>query len=660
MKHTVWNIPQAVPIPETLTRAGYSPLLSAVLASRGIDTAEAAFAFLECGPDALKDPFLLRDMDRAVARLRRALDEKETAAVYGDYDVDGITSACLLTEYLRGIGLSAEIYIPDRLEEGYGLNNGAIDRLREKNVSLIITVDCGVTAVEETDYAASLGIDMIITDHHECREILPRAVAVVDPKRPDCPSGERDLAGVGVAFKLVCALSGDPAGALERYADLAAVGTIADVMPLIGENRYIVRNGLEKLRLNPRPGLAALMDEANVQRDRLNATSVSYTLAPRINAAGRLGRVAHAAELILERDPVRAGQLAAEMCEMNRERQQLEADIWRQAETMLDGQEHGVPIVLAREDWHQGVIGIAASRIAEAYAAPAVMISLDGDHGKGSCRSYGGFNLFDALSACGEYLDAFGGHALAAGLNISRQNIDDFRRALTAYYAAHPSAEEEAYTPDVLIDRPELLTMAGVESLDQLEPCGVGNPRPSFCLADARLVSVSAIGGGRHSCLRLEKFGQVYECVWFSQKATELPAVPDDRVDAVFYPQISEFRGRRSVQLLMQDLRRTDVAGLCRRILEGGGPETLPLNREELARIWRGLERICPARIALDSLTAIDPRLHPAKIALGLRVLGELKLADINPEHRELTITLPTRGEKADLMQSAAWRKHHT
>ena len=659
MNQPVWNIPPAVPIPEELLRAGYSPLLAAVLASRGIATAADASDFLnESG--ALEDPFRLTDMEIAVGRIRRAQREGERVAVYGDYDVDGITAACLLTEYLRSIELDTEIYIPDRLEEGYGLNNSAIETLHRKNVKLIISVDCGVTAVEETDYAASLGVDMIITDHHECQAELPRAAAVVNPKRPDSHYRNRDLAGVGVAFKLVCALSGAPEDALERFADLVAVGTVADVMPLTGENRAITKIGLDKLRQSPRPGLAALMNEAGVHGSRLSAMTIGFTLAPRINAAGRLGRVSHAAELMLEQDPDRAARLAAELCDMNRERQQLEAEIWAQARKMLEGQTPDSPIVLAGEGWHQGVIGIAASRLAEAYSVPAIMISLDGDRGKGSCRSYGGFNLFDALSACGDLLEAFGGHALAAGLNIARENVDAFRQALAAYYKAHPPTEAEGLSPDVRIDSPDLLTMDCVESLDLLEPCGAGNPRPTFCMTDARLVSLQPIGGGRHTSLRLEKFGHVYSCVWFSQRAADIGLRPGDRTDVIFYPQISEYHGR-SVQLLMQAMRRSDVSRLCRDVLTGdeGKSRSLRLDREELGRIWRSLDRRCPLHMGFDDLGQIEPRLSPAKIALGLRVLKELSLARLSFDGNQLDITLVAPHGKADLMESAAWRLHH-
>ncbi len=656
MKERKWNIPEAVPVPKQLLRAGCTPLLAVVLASRGIVTGEQARAFLYDGPPRLEDPFLLADMDAAVTRIRRAVDKNEIVAVYGDYDVDGITAACLLTEYLRDLGLRVHTYIPDRLEEGYGVNTGAIDRLLARGVTLIVTVDCGITAVREAAYAAERGVDMIVTDHHECQAELPAAVAVVDPKRTDGPAAGRTLAGVGVAFKLACALSGDSRAMLERFCDLAAVGTVADVMPLTGENRAIVRAGLERLRTGPRPGLAALMDQAGVNTARLGASTVGFTLAPRINAAGRLGRVRCAEELVLERDPDRAARLAEELCDMNRQRQQLEAAIWDEAAEMLAGRTVDGPIVLAREGWHQGVVGIVASRLSETYQVPTVMISLDGDKGKGSCRSWGGFNLFDALAACGEHLDSFGGHALAAGLNLRRENIPAFRDALRAYYLAHPPDGEEGLTPDLTVTGPELLTMGCVESLEAMEPYGSGNQRPTLCMTDAALADVTAIGGGKHLRLTLEKFGQRYECVWFGKRAADLDLTAGQEVDAAFFPQISEHRGRRSVQLLMVDMRRTDLEGLCRHILERGGPCGQSMTRPELVRLWRALESRCPCRVKLSRLSELDGRLHPAQAAMGLRVLSELGLAAVSLSGQDVDIRLIAWTDKTELDRSPTWK----
>ena len=655
MKNTVWNIPDEAPIPEALVRAGCTPLLAAVLAQRGITSAEDAAAFLAEGPFEPEDPMALPDMAAAVARLRLAKERNETVAVYGDYDVDGITASCLLADWLRSWGVRTEVYIPDRLEEGYGVNAAAIDKLKEKGVSLIVTVDCGITAVAETAAAAALGVDMIITDHHECQEELPAAIAVVDPKRDEaCPC--RHLAGVGVAFKLVCALAGDGKAMLEKYADLVAVGTIADVMPLTGENRRIVKQGLQKLRTSPRPGLAALMDQSGVAVERLGANAVGFTLAPRINAAGRLGRVADAAALILDDDPAMAAAHAEALCDMNRMRQQLEADIWDQAAGMLAGHRPGQPIVLAREGWHQGVIGIVASRLSDAWQAPAVMISLDGDRGKGSCRSWGGFNLFDALAACGDKLDSFGGHALAAGLNIRRENIDAFREALCEYYAAHPPAGEEGVSPDLLIADASLLSMECVESLDLLEPCGNGNPRPLFCLRDARLTGAVPIGSGRHTKLQLERFGRRWEAVWFSKTPQDLGVLPGDRVDAAFHLQVSDFRGRRSVQLVMAALRPVDMTARCRDILSGGPIGDYRLTRPEISDLWRRLKAQCPCRVRLSRLGKLDGRLESAQIALGLRVFAELGLANVRFTDEDMDLSLAAWQEKTDLSNSPAWQ----
>ncbi|MCD7768891.1 MAG: single-stranded-DNA-specific exonuclease RecJ [Oscillospiraceae bacterium] len=657
MKNKVWNLPAPVAIPEGLT--GYAPLLAAVLAARGFKTAEEAAFLLDDGPWELGDPMQIPDMDRAVRRIRLARERGETVAVYGDYDVDGITASCLMAEYLQGLGLKTEVYIPDRLGEGYGVNDEAVRQLCSRGVSLIVTVDCGITAVEQTALAASLGMDIIITDHHECQAHLPEAVAVVDPKRPDCDYPDRELAGVGVAFKLACALEGDGMAVLSRCADLVALGTIADVMPLVVENRRMVRAGLEKLRTAPSPGLDALMALSGIEKSRITATAVGFTLAPRINAAGRLGHTTLALRLLLEKNSRQALSLAEELCSMNHQRQQMEADIWEQTSRMMAGKSPTGPIVLAGEGWHPGIIGIAAARLSEAYSVPTVMISLDGEQGKGSCRSVGGFNLFDALAYCDSLLETFGGHALAAGLNIRRANIDAFRKALQEYYVNHPPQEDEGLALDLEVTDPALLTLESVDALQALEPFGNGNPRPNLCMLDCCLASAVPIGGGKHIRLRLEKFGQSYDCVWFSHRIERLGARRGDRVDAAFYPQISEFRGRRTVQLVLLDLRRTDRQALCRRALEGQTGAGQRLTRSELGRLWRSLARRSPVHLGVGRLEGIEPGLDPVQIALGLRVLSELGLAAVRTDGQSVDITLIVREGKADLMQSVTWRRYH-
>ena len=663
MIYSQWNMPRGkTAIPEALTRAGFSPLLAAVLAVRGYATPEAARSWLDADRTRLVDPLSLDEMNEAVMRLQRAIDMHETVAVYGDYDVDGITSTCMLTDYLRGRGVPCQWYIPDRLEEGYGVNTAAIETLHSRGVTLIITVDCGVTAVEEAAFAAGIGVHMIITDHHECQETLPDARAVIDPKRrPDSDDSSRALAGVGVAFKLLCALEGSAEPILARYADLVAVGTIADVMPLVGENRYIVRRGLDKLNSDPRPGLRALLTEtglwengAAAPKRHITATNVGFTLAPRLNASGRLGKVETAVRLLLSETVQEAAGYAAELCQLNKKRQETEGEIWEQALQMLGDAPPDGPIVLAHADWHQGVIGIAASRLAEKYSVPAIMICLDGDDGKGSCRSSGGFNLFAALSACADHLEGFGGHALAAGLTIRRENIDAFRAAFADYYRDHAEECISTLDIDLCVDSPTLLTLEGVEDLDRMEPCGTGNLRPRLALLGAALTELTPIGGGKHLRLQLEKQGRTYEAVFFHQTAESVGLHVGDCVDAAFFVQINEFRDRRSIQLLLSDIRRHDAAQAAQ-IVSGVYPaEPAELPRSVFETLWRALAaRGGSFSAPLDRFgMGLCPVLEESTLCLCLKVFEDLGLLRLKLDGGYLTAERIPNAE-ADLESSA-------
>lgn len=657
MKYRDWKIPyDTLDIPEALTRAGYAPLLAALLAQRGMRTPEEAAAFLR-GVAQLPDPMLLQDMDRAVTRIHHAIQTQEAVAVFGDYDVDGITSTCLLTDYLRHRGVPCHPYIPDRIEEGYGLNIDAIDALCKEGISLIVTVDCGITAIEETAFANAHGIDMVITDHHECSEqALPDAVAVVDPKRPDSEYPNHGLAGVGVAFKLLCALEGESRTVLRDYADLVAIGTVADVMPLTGENRYLVMRGLEQINTDPRPGLKALLAECGVLEKKVTASTIGFTLAPRINAAGRLGHTIVAAHLLMTQDPAEANRLAAGLCELNRERQALEQQIWEEASAIACRYPPRTPIVLTSDRWHQGVIGIAASRLSEEFRLPTIMICFDGDRGKGSCRSFGGFNLYNALSACSEYLEGFGGHALAAGLTIRRENIGRFREALGEYYRENPADELPELSCDLRVTDPRLLSMDGIHALELLEPYGSGNPKPQLCITSVRLVSVTPIGGGRHLRMHVAKVGYNFECIFFSCSLSDLPVRPGEWVDIAFCPQINEYRGRRSIQLLLTDIRPADPLPLCRSILQGkplpawDAADFCPI-RTDFVLVWRWLRK--PLRVPLDKLPGVCPHpLHPAKFCLCLMAMAELDLAQVQFENDVLTVVPNLNAEKVDLSES--------
>lgn len=635
MKCKDWKIPYSRPdVPKELLDAGYAPLLSAVLALRGITDAGEAGRLIHGSPECLHDPMLIKDMDKARRRVLKAVEQGEKVAVYGDYDVDGITSTCLLTDYLRSRGLECIPYIPDRNEEGYGLNVSAIDTLKEAGVSLIITVDCGITAADEVEYAKGLGIDMVITDHHECRDdSIPDAAAVVDCKQEGDAYPNKDMAGVGVALKLVCACEGGSDEALRRYADLVAIGTVADVMPLVDENRYLVHEGLHMLSEAPRPGIAAMLRESSIDRERLTASTIGYSLAPRLNAAGRLGKAVQAAELIMTKDSRTASRLASELCELNRRRQEIETDIWKDANRLIAGNVPEGPIVLASESWHQGVIGIAASRLAEQYSLPAIMICINGEVGKGSCRSCGGFNLFEALSACSEHLVGFGGHALAAGLNIRRDKLDDFRAALTEYYLKNSPEPQPEVQCDMLITDPALLSLENVRSLDLLEPYGNANPKPIMCISGAELSSATAVGKGRHLRIRAKYRGASFEGIFFGHTADSLGVRAGNCVDIAFTPQINEYNGAVSVQLLVCALRRHDGGELCRAILDGDGSvywAAAPYcpERKDFVYLWRNVCRggFTVPNDAQAVIASCPPGFEAERYCLCLAVLLEAGL----------------------------------
>lgn len=635
MKCKDWKIPYSRPdVPKELLDAGYAPLLSAVLTLRGVTDAGEAGRLIHGSPECLHDPMLIKDMDRARRRVLKAVEQGEKVAVYGDYDVDGITSTCLLTDYLRSRGLECIPYIPDRNEEGYGLNVSAIDTLKEAGVSLIITVDCGITAADEVEYAKGLGIDMVITDHHECRDdSIPDAAAVVDCKQEGDAYPNKDMAGVGVALKLVCACEGGSDEVLRRYADLVAIGTVADVMPLVDENRYLVREGLHMLSEAPRPGIAAMLRESSIDRERLTASTIGYSLAPRLNAAGRLGKAVQAAELIMTKDSRTASRLASELCELNRRRQEIETDIWKDANRLIAGNVPEGPIVLASESWHQGVIGIAASRLAEQYSLPAIMICINGEVGKGSCRSCGGFNLFEALSACSEHLVGFGGHALAAGLNIRRDKLDDFRAALTEYYLKNSPEPQPEVQCDMLITDPALLSLENVRSLDLLEPYGNANPKPIMCISGAELSSATAVGKGRHLRIRAKYRGASFEGIFFGHTADSLGVRAGNCVDIAFTPQINEYNGAVSVQLLVCALRRHDGGELCRAILDGDNSvywAAAPYcpERKDFVYLWRN---VCRGGFAVPNdvqavIASCPPGFEAERYCLCLAVLLEAGL----------------------------------
>ena len=680
MKYKNWNV--ALPCPQAraaLEEAGLPPLLAAVLAARGVQTLEEAQRLLSPEEEPLLDPMLMKDMDRAVARVRLALERKERIAVYGDYDVDGITATCLLTRFLGQQGGNVFPYIPGRLEEGYGLNREAVTALASQGITLIVTVDCGITAVDEVEYAASLGIDVVITDHHSCKEKLPEAAAVVDPHRPDCPYPFKGLAGVGVALKLAMAVAGPSraAAVLKEYRDLAAIGTVADVMPMTGENRAIVSQGLQDLNPPRRLGLAKLVECAGLGDKPITSVSVGYTLAPRINASGRMGRAEVAAELLLTQDVHRAELLAQELCGLNRERQGIEGEIFLQSVQRLSHDPQQGAIVLADPRWHQGVVGIVASRLAEKYGCPAFMICLDQGMGKGSCRSWGGVNLFELLKESAPLLENFGGHALAAGFTVREENIPALAQSLRRSVEArsHGEALPSELEADAVVT-PAELTVEAVETLDLLEPCGTGNPRPVLVVRGAQIQSMAQVGRGRHLKMRLESRGCPLDAIFFSADAHQLGLTPGGRIDVAFYPQINEFRGMRTVQLQVIDLHqapsraemeRSIYEKFCRdEALTAEEARFLLPSRGEFVDLWRWLEHQSAAgtvvedtlaRIARGVSRRCGQREVPARTLLCLEVLEERGLIDLNRRTDRIQITVHRWEQKVDLEASYIMRK---
>ncbi len=613
---------------------GISRAAAGIIYNRGYQTAEDAASFLSASVADLHDPYLMQDMDKAVARIGEALMRHEHITVYGDYDVDGVTSVTLIYLYLQSLGAEIDYYIPSRSKEGYGISVMALDSLKEKGTRLIVTVDTGITANAEAEYARSLGLEMVITDHHECHGDLPNACAVVNPHRPDCAYPFKELAGVGVVFKLACAIEAARCGSLEeaterifrQYADLAAIGSVADVMPLIDENRVIVKHGLTYLSETERAGLAALIEaaaqptgggrsavgEAKPEKKRkINAGFIGFALAPRINAAGRISSAEKAVALLLSEDPTAAAEMAQELCEINTKRQREENKIAEEAYKSIEA-EHDfssdLVIVLDNDRWQQGIIGIVSSRITEKYGLPSILISFDGavtgephpmDVGKGSGRSVKGMNLVDALDHCKDLLVRFGGHELAAGLSVSRANIPAFRQRINEYAREHLTEDLSVmrYEADFAVS-PEDIGMALASELNALEPFGVANPTPVFLVRDLTVSKIISMGGGKHSKLLLSKGQQSFQAVWFGVAASTLAFYPGETVDLLCQISVNEFRGRSAVQLILQDVRLSESCSETmereearyRQVLEGAQftrTEDILPTRAEIADIYK-------------------------------------------------------------------------
>lgn len=583
--------------------------LAMLMNIRGLDDAAHLREFLGEG-EPLSDPFLLKDMDKAAARITRAVDNMEKIAVYGDYDADGVTSTAMLYSYLETRGADVIFYIPQREGEGYGMNIGAVEHLKEQGVSLIVTVDNGISSVQEVARANELGIDVVVTDHHRPQEILPDAVAVVDAYRPDDTSPYKHFSGVGIAFKLLMALedgAGDVEDLLEAYSDLAAIGTIGDIVPLTGENRTLIRAGLERLSQSDRPGVQALLENAGIAGKALTSTNVAFTLVPRINATGRMGAPERAVRLLISGYEEEAEVLSEEICADNEERRRVEAEIAEAAFADIEakGYMKDRVVVVDGENWHHGVIGIVASRVTERCGKPCMIISRGETEAKGSGRSIEGFSLFEAICACGDLLIKFGGHPMAAGITLKPENIEAFRKRINQYAAEHfPQMPTQTVTLDCKLN-PAALSVSMAQSLTQLEPFGNGNPQPVFGLFNMELSNVTPVGGGGHLRLTLEKNGAVITAMRFNTKPEELPYHIGDKIDLAVQLEAREFRGQPSLTVIVRDMKfaafntEKNIASLASfekwqrgEVLSAEDKNRLYPDRACLAAIYRALRTV--------------------------------------------------------------------
>ena len=623
-----------------------------LLYNRGYITPELVKKFLSNETNSLSDPFSLADMEKAVERIWAALENNEKIVIYGDYDVDGVTAVSSLYLFLSEKGADVSYYIPSREGEGYGVSAAALERFAKAGVNLIITVDTGITAVEEVALAASLGIDMVITDHHECREILPSACAVVNPHRPDCTYPFKELAGVGVVFKLLCAFESrlaekngeDRLNGIRRvfreYADLAAIGTIADVMPITDENRVIVMYGLEKIGTTERKGLAALIEASSnsssdvrpassvkpaaQRRRKITSSYIGFGIAPRINAAGRISSASKAVELFLTDSDEKAASLAEELCDINRQRQVEENRIAEQAYKKIEQEfdfENGRVIVLEDDGWQQGIIGIVSSRVTEKYGLPSILVSFDGstrgyagddDVGKGSGRSIKGLNLVEALRYCSDSLVKYGGHELAAGLTVERGKLESFKEKINEFARKNISEEMMNIRLDADADiEMSDLTLENAAEIGLLEPFGTSNPVPAFILRDVKIERIFPIGAGKHLKLLLSRDGRTITAMYFGMTPHRFDFGEGDCVDVFFNIDINEYQNVKSVQMIVKDMRisenfekklKNDIYRY--EYIKGGGdfddPENVIPTREEFAVVYNVLRR--ESRIGHDTI----------------------------------------------------------
>lgn len=653
---------QALSISESM---GIPMLLSVLLCIRGYTNEEDIRKFLNDEPK-FSDPFVIKDMDKAAQRIRFAIEESEKICVYGDYDADGVTATSLLYSYLQSVGADVVYYIPSRADEGYGMNLEAINGFSDQGIKLIVTVDNGISALEEIAYANSLGIDTVITDHHTVPEEIPDAVAVVDPHQEDCPSLFKEFSGVGVALKLVMAIEGeygDTRQIFDNFADLAALGTIGDVVSLVDENRTIVKEGVKLIANSDRPGIRALLRIAGYEDKPVTASTLAYTVVPRINAVGRLGLSTKSVELLLTEDESEANALAQELSEDNATRQQIERDILSQIEEMIINDPALTMqsiIIIDGENWHQGVIGIVAARVKSAFGKPCIIISREGDKARGSGRSVAGFSLSDAIYYCSDLLTHFGGHPMAVGFSLDSIDVDVFKEAMYDY----ADSFEDMPLPELNLDcklNPSLLDISLLDSLAALEPFGAGNPSPVFGLYNMHIDDVKELSGGKHRKLTLSRDKSIVTAMCFNTDISGFPYKAGDTVDLAIALDKNFYAGNTYLSVIVRDIKLSKVDNeaelISERIFErfstGRSIRTedalkiLP-DRNDFSRVYRYLRDEGGYAGAVDML-AVKLSLPLGKLRVVLVAMCELGLLEIREGMTKAEISLCQVSGKVDL-----------
>ena len=636
-----WNIKNAPDYHSLCSKYGVSEICAKVAAARILDLGEDE---LFSHNDAISSPFELKDMDRAVDRINEAVDLGERIVVYGDYDADGVTATVILYSYLEAIGADVGYYIPKREGEGYGLNTDAIKKLCDQGCQLIITVDNGISAVDEIEYIKSLGMDIVVTDHHKPQSVLPDCI-VVDPHRADCGSKFKDICGAFVAFKLVAALdNGDYEGAFEQFAELVTIATLADVVPLVSENRTVVCLGLERIKNTDNIGLCALISAAFSENYDIDSTSVAFGIVPRINAAGRMGDAANAVKLLLSEDEQMAEQLCSEICAQNDKRKNIEQQILEEIDRIFEKDPSILSnrvVVVSSKGWHHGVLGIVASKIVEKTGKPAIILSEDDGVAIGSGRSVEGFSLFDAASYCKDLFTKFGGHSLAVGVTLDADKVAVFRNKINRFAEQnYKFMPQRTLTADAVIS-PAEITLAAVKELAMLEPTGKDNPAPVFALLDVTVGKISSIGNGKHSRLALRHENTFLNAVYFGKTANELSFYADKRVDLLVSLKINVYMDTQSVSLQILDMRPSGIndelffkekalADSATRFEELTGKEAnyIMPQHSEAAQVYKAIKQMTPEQCYADAIWyTLGGKINRAKLGVILEAFCESVLA---------------------------------